>query len=92
MSLPESPNPFEICSSCGQRTAAQFFRTVNKVKLCVLCAQRADDAEASLRGLVEDHRLHGGMGWLWKHIAYVAYVTIGWIIVRFLFKSLLLHL
>ena len=59
------------CPKCGQQTAPQFFRTVGKKQLCVLCAQRSEEADKALRDSIEDRKLHGGFGWLWKHIAWV---------------------
>ena len=66
------------CPKCGQQTASQFFRKVGKKQLCLLCAQRSDDADKALRDATEDHKLHGGYGWLWKHIAWVIGGFIGY--------------
>ena len=59
------------CPRCGQQTAPQFFRKVGKKEFCVLCAQRSAEADRALKDATEDHKLHGGYGWLWKHIAWV---------------------
>ena len=80
---PPIPTPsFEVCPACSQPTAAQFFRSVGKQRLCVLCAKRADRAEVDSRAQIEDHRLHGGAGWLWRHIAYTVYATVGGLALR----------
>lgn len=70
------------CPKCGQQTAPQFFKTVGKKQLCVLCAQRSDEANKALKESVEDSKLHGGYGWLWKHIAAVAGAVIGYLYFR----------
>jgi Zn ribbon nucleic-acid-binding protein len=70
------------CPKCGQQTASQFFRTVGKKQLCVLCAQRSGEADKALKDAIEDHKLHGGYGWLWKHIAGVIAVFIGYLFLR----------
>jgi hypothetical protein len=70
------------CPKCGQQTAPQFFRTVGKKQLCVLCAQRSDEADHAFRDAIEDHKLHGGYGWLWKHIAWVITVFVGYLFLR----------
>jgi len=44
-------------------------------------------AEAAAKADIEDHRLNGGLGWLWKHIAYTAYVSVGGLVLRYLIKS-----
>ena len=46
-------------------------------------------AEADVKADIEDHRLHGGLGWLWKHIAYTAYASVGGLVLRYLIKSYL---
>jgi hypothetical protein len=89
MSSPQSTSTLESCPSCGQKTAGEFFRTVNKRLICVLCADRTTKAEAAAKADIEDHRLHGGLGWLWKHIAYVAYASVGGLVARYLIRSLL---
>ena len=85
-SLQSAPT-LEACPNCGQRTAAEFFRTIKKRRICVLCADRTAKADADAQADVEDHRLHGGLGWLWKHIAYVAYASVGSLVVRYLIRS-----
>lgn len=87
MSSPESASTFEICPNCEQKTAAEFFRTVRKRRLCVLCADRATKADAAAKADIDDHRLHGGLGWLWKHIAYTAYASVGGLVLRYLLRS-----
>jgi hypothetical protein len=72
MSSPESTNGFEVCPGCSQRTASDFFRTVKKKRLCCLCAQRSEADDASIRAHIEDQRVHGGLGWLWKSMAATA--------------------
>jgi hypothetical protein len=44
-------------------------------------------AEAAAKADIEDHRLNGGLGWLWKHIAYTAYASVGGLVLRYLIKS-----
>ena len=63
------------CPKCGQQTAPQFFKTVGKQQLCVLCAQRSDETDKALKDAIDDSKLHGSYGWLWKHIAAVAAAT-----------------
>lgn len=46
-------------------------------------------AEAAAKADIEDHRLNGGLGWLWKHITYLAYVSVGGVALRYLIKSYL---
>jgi sarcosine oxidase delta subunit len=70
------------CPKCGQQTAPQFFRTVGKKQLCVLCAQRSDEADKAFKELIEDRKLHGGYGWLWKHIAWVVAAFLGYLFFR----------
>lgn len=70
------------CPKCGQQTAPQFFKTVGKQQLCVLCAQRSDEADKALKDSIEDSKLHGGYGWLWKHIAAVAAATLAYLYFR----------
>ena len=82
MTPPQVPASFEVCPSCSQRTASQFFRVVRKTRLCLLCAQRAEKGDACVRAQIEDRRLHGGSGWLWQHILYVVYATIGGTLLR----------
>jgi hypothetical protein len=89
MSASQSPPALEICANCAQETASAFFRTVKKRRICALCADRAMKTEAAVKADVEDHRLNGGLGWLWKHIAYIAYVSVGGIVLRYLIKSYL---
>jgi hypothetical protein len=89
MNATESPTTYEICPSCSQRTASEYFRTVKKTRICNLCAQRADDSDASVRAQIEDHRYHGGLGWLWKFIAGVAAATIAGMVVRYFLISFL---
>ena len=67
------------CQKCGQPTASQFFRTVGKKQWCVLCAQRNEEADKALQDATEDYKLHGGLGWLWKHIAGVIAFTLGYV-------------
>ena len=90
MSSSQSPAALEICANCAQETASAFFKTVQKRRICALCADRATKTEAAVKADMEDHRLHGGLGWLWKHIAYVAYASVGGIVLRYLIKSFLL--
>jgi hypothetical protein len=87
MSSPESAPAFEICPNCAQKTSAEFFRTVKKRRVCVLCADRATKADAAAQADIEDHRLHGGLGWLWKHIAYTAYASVGGLVLRYVIRS-----
>jgi hypothetical protein len=47
------------------------------------------EAKAAAKADIEDHRLNGGLGWLWKHIAYLAYVSVGGVALRYLIKSYL---
>ena len=89
MSSPASTPAFEICPHCAQKTATEFFRTVKKRRLCVLCADRAAKADADAKAAIEDHRQHGGLGWLWKHIAYTAYASVGGLVIRYLVRSYL---
>lgn len=70
------------CPGCGQQTAPQFFKTVGKKQLCVLCAQRSEEADKALKDSVEDSKLHGGYGWLWKHIITVAAAVIAYLFFR----------
>jgi hypothetical protein len=90
MSSSQSAPALETCANCAQKTASAFFTTVKKRRLCVLCADRAMKAEAAVKADIEDHRLHGGLGWLWKHIAYTAYASVGGLVLRYLIKSYLL--
>ena len=87
MSSPDSAPALETCSVCAQKTAAEFFRTVKKGRICVLCADRAEKADADAKAAIEDHRQHGGHGWLWKHVAYTAYASVGGLVVRYLVWS-----
>lgn len=87
MSSPESSPALQVCPDCGQKTATEFFRTVKKRKVCVLCAERTRKAEAATKADLDDHKLHGGLGWLWKHIAYTAYVSVGGLVIRYLIRS-----
>jgi hypothetical protein len=87
MSPCESAPALEICANCGQKTASAFIRTVRKRRICALCADRARQAEAEAKADIDDHRLHGGLGWLWKHVAYTAYVSVGGLVLRYLIKS-----
>jgi hypothetical protein len=87
MSSLQSAPPFENCSHCGQKTATEFLQTAGKRRICVLCADREKKANAAVKADIEDHRLNGGLGWLWKHIAYTAYVSVGAIVLRYLVKS-----
>lgn len=64
---------FEICPCCSQKTASAFFRTVDKTRVCCLCADRAEESKAAVLAHIEDRRIHGGIGWLWKPLA----VTVG---------------
>ena len=75
-------NELIACPKCGQQTAPQFFRNVGAKQLCVLCAQRSDEADKALKDATEDHKLHGGYGWLWKHIASVIAFFIGYLYLR----------
>ena len=77
------------CPKCGQQTAPQFFRKVGKKELCVLCAQRSDEADKALKDATEDHKLHGGFGWLWKHIAWVIACFLGYFFFRGFIGSLI---
>lgn len=70
------------CPKCGQQTASQFFRKVGKKQLCLLCAQRSDEADKALKDATEDHKLNGGYGWLWKHIAWVIACLVGYQLLR----------
>lgn len=79
---------FEKCPSCSERTASEYFRTVKDKRLCFLCAQRAEESDASFRAHIEDQR-HHGLGWLWKSIACTAGVTIVALIVRYFIISYL---
>ena len=72
----------EACPCCEQQTASHLFREVHQKRLCLLCAKRAEDTAASHRALAEDHRVHGGLGWLWKHAAYTAAAAAAYTIVR----------
>ncbi len=87
MTVSDPPAALEVCPTCGQGTAAHLFRIVDKKSLCLLCAKRTEDSVASLRAHVEDQRVHGGLGWLWKHFAYTAFAAVGYSIV----KHLILH-
>jgi hypothetical protein len=87
MSSSQSAPALEICENCAQKTASEFFRTVKKRRICALCADRAMKAEAAVKADIEDHRINGGMGWLWKHIAYTAYASVGGLVLRYLIKS-----
>ena len=87
MSPSESAAALETCPNCGQKTARAFIRTLKKRRICALCADRSMQAEAEAKADIEDHRLHGGLGWLWKHIAYTAYVSVGGLVLRYLIKS-----
>ena len=87
MSSPESAPALEVCPNCGQKTAAAFFTTTGKRRICVLCADRARKTDADVKADIEDHRLHGGHGWLWKHIAYTAYASVGGLVLRYLIRS-----
>jgi len=68
MNTPETQVTFEVCAGCSERTASHFFRVVKKRRLCNLCAHRAGEAAAALTARTRDANLHGGLGWLWKHI------------------------
>lgn len=70
------------CPKCGQETAEQFFRTVGRTQLCVLCAQRTADADVAFVETIADQKLHGGYGWLWKHIVTVIAFLIGYFLLR----------
>ena len=70
------------CPKCGQQTAPQFFRKVGRQQLCVLCAQRTEQAEKSIKETIEDRKLHGGYGWLWKHIALVIVCFFAYLVFR----------
>ena len=87
MTSPQSDPALEICPNCGQKTASEFFRMVKKRRICALCADRAMKADAAAKADIEDHRLHGGLGWLWKHIAYTAYASVGGLVLRYLIRS-----
>lgn len=88
-----SPNDIRsetiVCPKCGQQTASQFLRTVGKKQLCVLCARRAEEADKALKDATEDYKLHGGLGWLWKHIAGVIAGVIGYLHLRGYLGSLI---
>ena len=70
------------CPNCGQQTAPQFFRKLGAKELCVLCVQRGQEANKALKEAIEDDKLHGGYGWLWKHIASVVGVVLGYLHLR----------
>lgn len=89
MSSSQSEPELEICANCGQKTASAFVKTVKKRRICALCAARALKTEAAAKADLEDHRLNGGLGWLWKHIAYTAYVSVGGLALRYLIKNYL---
>jgi hypothetical protein len=89
MSSSQSEPALEICANCGQQTAPQFFRKVGAKQICVLCAQRSAESDKALKEAIEDDKLHGGYGWLWKHIAYTAYASVGGLVLRYLIKSYL---
>ena len=89
MSSPASAPPLEICPQCAQTTAPEFFRTVKKRGICVLCADRTAKADTAAKAAVEDYRQHGGLGWLWKHIAYTAYANVGGLVIRFIIRTYL---
>lgn len=75
-------NETRACPKCGQQTAPQFFRKVGAKQLCVLCAQRSDEADKALKDAIKDHKLHGGYGWLWKHVAWVVVCFVGYLLFR----------
>ena len=85
----DTMNEIIACPKCGQPTASQFFRAVGKKPLCVLCAQRAEEADKALADATEDYKLHGGLGWLWKHIAWVIACFIGYLFLRGIIGSLI---
>ncbi len=87
MTVSDLPFAMEICPSCEKSTASHLFRTVDTKRLCLLCAQRAEDSVTSARALTEDHRVHGGLGWLWKHVAWVAFLAVGYTVI----KHLIMH-
>ncbi len=82
-----SPDTMEVCPSCSQRTAASLFRAVKKKRICIVCAHKAEKADATFRAQLDDRRYHGGLGWLWKHAA----VTAGGAIMLFVVRSGLLR-
>lgn len=41
----------------------------------------------SVRALAEDQRVHGGTGWLWKHVGWVAFLAVGYTVI----KHLIMH-
>lgn len=87
MSSSQAKPALEICADCSQETASAFLTTIKKRRICALCADRALKTEAAVKADIEDHRLHGGLGWLWKHIAFTAYASVGGIVLRYLIKS-----
>lgn len=91
MGSPEAAPALEICPLCAQKTAGEFFRTVNKRRICVLCADRTSKANAAAQAAIEDHRLHGGLGWLWKHVAYTAYASVGGLVLRYFIRNYFHH-
>jgi hypothetical protein len=62
-------------------------RKVGAKELCVLCAQRSAEADKALRDATADHKLHGGYGWLWKHIAWVIGCFVGYLYLRGIISS-----
>lgn len=87
MTISDPPSSIEVCPSCEQGTASHLFRTVNTKRLCLLCAKRAEDSVVSVRALAEDQRVHGGTGWLWKHVGWVAFLAVGYTVI----KHLIMH-
>ena len=79
----------KVCPKCGQETASQFFRKVGRKELCVLCAQRSEEADKSMRETIEDRTLHGGYKWLWKHIVFVIAAVIAYFLFRGMIGSLI---
>jgi hypothetical protein len=84
----ESPVAFEICPACSQSTASSFFRNVGAIRMCALCAQRAGKEVQAREARALDARYHGGLGWLWRHIGWVAFSTFAVIAIRILLRSL----
>jgi Zn ribbon nucleic-acid-binding protein len=82
-------NEVRACPQCGQQTAPQFFRNVGTKQLCVLCAQRNAEADKALRDATEDQKIHGGYGWLWRHIAWVIGCFIGYVYLRGIIGALI---
>lgn len=68
METPPSIDTFEDCPRCERRTAAKFFRTVGKKRLCVLCAKRTEEEALAFREHMEDQRIHGIPGQVRRYL------------------------